>query len=300
MSLPCKKIFIDTKHKTPDSVDTSNFKIELPDTVYMPNNTIFYITDLAIPHSWYTIDEGWNRLYIQVSGTSTNPGNKPNECRTIILRNGTYSITSLAAEIQYQANAYFSTTNIPTHFSVSADIVKNQIVITPVVSTILFKVLTDQDLKTGMANLVINGWLGAWNGPAYDYNNPGDINELIGNHGGAGLFHSGSNPFVSGYVDLQYIKNVYLHSANLGNFQTIMANPRGSRNIIKKIPVSAPDNQMIIYSESSSADWLECSKQTLKTLEFVLRDARGNQIPLHNSNVSFSIVFEKYKDMVEG
>ena len=57
---------------------------------------------------------------------------------------------------------------------------------------------------------------------------------------------------------------------------------------------------MIIYSESSSADWLECSKQSLKTLEFVLRDARGNQIPLHNSNVSFSIVFEKYKDMVEG
>ena len=79
-----------------------------------------------------------------------------------------------------------------------------------------------------------------------------------------------------------------------------MANARGSRNIIKKIPVSAPDNQMIIYSESSSADWLECSKQTFKTLEFVLRDARGNQIPLHNSNVSFSIVFERYKNMVDG
>ena len=58
MALPCKKVFIDTKHRTPDSVDTSNFKIELPDTLYMPNNTIFYITDPAIPHSWFTIDNG--------------------------------------------------------------------------------------------------------------------------------------------------------------------------------------------------------------------------------------------------
>ena len=201
---------------------------------------------------------------------------------------------------ELQANVAFSTSNIPTHFSVSADIQKNTITITPVVSTILAKVLTDQDLKTGMANLVINGWSGAWTGPAYDHNNPEDINELLGNTSGAGAFFSGASPFVSGYIDLQYIKNVYLHSANLGNFQTVMANARGSRNIIKKIPVSAPDNQMIIYSESSSADWLECSKQTFKTLEFVLRDASGNQTPLHNSNVSFSIVFEKYKDMVDG
>ena len=300
MALPCKKVFIDTKHRTPDSVDTSNFKIELPDTLYMPNNTVFYITDLAIPHSWFTIDNGWNRLYLQVSDTSSTASTKPNECRIIVLPNGSYSITSLAAEMQLQANIAFSTSNIPTHFSVSADIQKNTITITPVVSTILAKVLTDQDLKTGMANLVINGWSGTWTGPAYDHSNPEDINELLGNTSGAGAFFSGASPFVSGYIDLQYIKNVYLHSANLGNFQTVMANARGSRNIIKKIPVSAPDNQMIIYSESSSADWLECSKQTFKTLEFVLRDARGNQIPLHNSNVSFSIVFEKYKDMVDG
>ena len=99
-----------------------------------------------------------------------------------------------------------------------------------------------------MANLVINGWSGAWTGPAYDHNNPEDINELLGNTSGSGSFFSGTSPFVSGYIDLQYIKNVYLHSANLGNFQTVMANARGSRNIIKKIPVSAPDNQMIIYS----------------------------------------------------
>ena len=300
MALPCKKVFIDTKHKTPDSVDTSNFKIELPDTLYMPNNTVFYITDLAIPHSWFTIDNGWNRLYLQVSDTSSTASTKPNECRIIVLQNGSYSITTLASQIQLQANAAFATSSIPTHFSVSADIQTNTITITPVVSTILAKVLTDQDLKTGMANLVINGWSGAWTGPAYDHNNPEDINELLGNTSGSGTFFSGSVPFVSGYVDLQYIKNVYLHSANLGNFQTVMANARGSRNIIKKNPVSAPDNQMIIYSESSSADWLECSKQTFKTLEFVLRDARGNQIPLHNSNVSFSIVFEKYKDMVDG
>ena len=47
MSLPCKKIYIDTRYKTADSVSSSNFKIELPYTLYMPNNTIFHLDDIC-------------------------------------------------------------------------------------------------------------------------------------------------------------------------------------------------------------------------------------------------------------
>jgi len=39
----------------------------------------------------------------------------------------------------------------------------------------------------------------------------------------------------------------------------------------------------------STNDYLNCSRQTLRTLEFHLRDGRGREIDL-----TFSIVFNKY------
>ncbi len=44
MSLPIKKIYIDTKYKTKDSVSNSHFKIELPQTRLMSDNTVFTLT----------------------------------------------------------------------------------------------------------------------------------------------------------------------------------------------------------------------------------------------------------------
>ena len=47
--LPVKKIYIDTKYKTKDSISNSNFKYALPQTMFMPENTVFYVDDVAIP-----------------------------------------------------------------------------------------------------------------------------------------------------------------------------------------------------------------------------------------------------------
>ena len=55
MSLPCNKIYIDSKFKTSDSYSNSNFKIELAESFLMPQNTTFQIDDICIPHSWTTI-----------------------------------------------------------------------------------------------------------------------------------------------------------------------------------------------------------------------------------------------------
>ena len=60
MSLPIKKIYIDTKYKTHDSISNSHFKVTLPQTVQLPDNTVFYVDDICIPHSWYNISEGIN------------------------------------------------------------------------------------------------------------------------------------------------------------------------------------------------------------------------------------------------
>ena len=40
-------------------------------------------------------------------------------------------------------------------------------------------------------------------------------------------------------------------------------------------------------------DYNDCSHQSLKMLEFQLKDSRGNIIPLHGINVIFSIIFTR-------
>ena len=66
--LPIKKLYIDSRFKSSDSVSDSNFKIDLPQNLLMPAGTGFYIDDICIPVSWYVIDEGRNNhLYFSVN-----------------------------------------------------------------------------------------------------------------------------------------------------------------------------------------------------------------------------------------
>ena len=39
--LPIKKIYVDSVFKTKDSISDANFKITLPQTMFMPDNTVF-------------------------------------------------------------------------------------------------------------------------------------------------------------------------------------------------------------------------------------------------------------------
>ena len=98
MSLPIKKIYIDTRFKTSDSKSSSNFKIDLPNSLYFPSNSVFYIDDIAIPHSWYTIEENINdKLYIYVSPKEPDQDNNGVICRIIKLNYGNYTGADLSA-----------------------------------------------------------------------------------------------------------------------------------------------------------------------------------------------------------
>jgi len=92
---------------------------------------------------------------------------------------------------------------------------------------------------------------------------------------------------------LNWLNNIYTSSPNLGSFDTIFAG-RGDNNIIKKVPVLVKYGYMVIDQMMSTTDFLDCSKQTLQTLEFHLKTAKGKYVPLHGNHVSFSLVFNKY------
>ena len=97
-SLKFKKVYIDTKFMTADSRSTSDFNIELPETMYFDNNSsVFYIDDVCIPHSWHTVSENINdKLYLFV-GPQNNLGGNP---YIITLAYGNYTPYSLATEIE--------------------------------------------------------------------------------------------------------------------------------------------------------------------------------------------------------
>ena len=77
--LPIKKIYIDSRFKSSDSASHSDFKIDLPISFLMPEDTGFYIDDVCIPHTWYPIAERNNVIVFKYNNSNkiayVPPGN---------------------------------------------------------------------------------------------------------------------------------------------------------------------------------------------------------------------------------
>jgi hypothetical protein len=147
------------------------------------------------------------------------------------------------------------------------------------------KIFTDNEIP------VINEYISRsgkqWIGGTYSGEEPGSINDNIQNF----TTSPGATFYGCYFLNLQIISNVYITSPNLGSFDTISA---FSHNIIKKVPVTANYGYMIFDQYMTTNDFLDCSNQTLKTIEFHIRDGRGRYINLHNAHITFSIIFNKY------
>ena len=83
-------------------------------------------------------------------------------------------------------------------------------------------------------------------------------------------------------------------SSGLGNFNTMTIT--GSRNVIKKVPVSAGHGDVIFDQVVTGMDYLDCSRQTLSRISFKLIDIFGRVLNLHNNHTSFSIVFSRVQN----
>jgi hypothetical protein len=94
-NLPIKKIYVDSRFRTADSISTSNFKIELPNPVTTESDTVFFISDVCVPNVFRTIDKNYNnRIYYAVGvATEVQLGN---HCRF------TYDYTLHAKELAHR------------------------------------------------------------------------------------------------------------------------------------------------------------------------------------------------------
>ena len=128
------------------------------------------------------------------------------------------------------------------------------------------------------------------NETSIDVNNLCSINELLGNYEYDINF---GTTYESGFIDLLNVHSIYIHCPNPGHYNTVGV--RGENSIIKKVTVSSSFGYLILDSVVAPHDKLDVSRQSLKTVHFSFKNVHGNVINLHDSHVSFSLIFQTHE-----
>ena len=257
--LAIKKIHIDTRFRTVGSKSSSNFSIQLSTPVRLPPNTVMYVSNICLPVSWYMIAAGRNNKFYYYKNN--------NVLSTAIIPDGNYTVDLLAA-ILTQSFAV-SATGL---FVVTYDIELNIIKITPTGSNTI-RLPTDEEL---IAQGIIL---------------PNSINPILQNYTNNTMY-TNLNPYISNYIDLFPIRNVYLQCQNiLTGSDNMLASGEG--NIICAIPINAKYNQLVISDRLISMDYNTVGNQTINLLKFTLINIWGEEISLNNNHFSFSLLFTK-------
>ena len=59
-----KKVYVDSRFRTNGSDNNGDFKVELIEALELPGNTVCYVDDISIPHTWRTIEAYNTKFYI--------------------------------------------------------------------------------------------------------------------------------------------------------------------------------------------------------------------------------------------
>ena len=290
-----KKVYIDSRYKSNDSVSNSDFKFELKEALDLPDNTVCYIDDVCIPHTWRTIETHNNRFYIilrteviDFDGSATYNWLP----YVLTLPVGNYNGLNLASSIQNLLNA----NEINFTFEVVYNAATGTIIIEEKSEGIhagnSFEVPSDFGITYwGIGTDCDYPWRNVDETLVYpDVDNLQSINGVLRNtHFRPVQLSHMLRTYESNFLDLLSIHNIYMHCPNLGHFNSI--GPRGENSIIKKIPVSSGFGYLIIDSVVAPHDKMDVSRQNIKTIHITLKYVSGNVIDLHGANCSLSMVF---------
>ena len=274
--LKFKKVYIDGCYKV--SGTSSNFTIDLPETVQLEDNMLCQIHEVSIPHSWYSINENNNNFYVM---KGILPPETPSGVtyRKLIIPVGNYTATELATQLQTSLNTLDSGSRTNS-FSVSYLAGLNKIQIQSNYPEVIYTVLTDADV------LVDNGVRFV---ETVDPNNLKSINKVLGVYTTSGDASTNVVPYITGFIDLTPIKNIYLHCNEITNFNQLTV--AGNSSIVKKIHVTVPYLGIINDNELSNFDYIDVSGKMLRRLNFRLTDQFNKVVNLNDVDVSFTLTF---------
>ena len=216
-TLPIKKIYVDTHYMLPSSHSTSDFTIDLENTIQLPDNATFYISEIHIPTSWYSIETDYNdKLYIRYLFSDNSYIDK-----IVQLPRKSHDGDSLGKDLDtYLKLNYRDPNTEPFQVLYIEDI--NSIQITPIAPGLRFKLFSDEELQMDIG----------WNGTHYNKNDLQSVNNVLRNRKITPIY-SLASPYMSQFLNLLNINTIYITSPDLGSYSTLGPRP-GELTVIKK------------------------------------------------------------------
>ena len=274
--LKFKKIYIDSSYKV--SGTSSDFIIDVPETVQLEDNMLCQIHEVSIPHSWYSINENNNNFYVM---KGILPPETPSGItyRKLIIPVGNYTATELATQLQTSLNTLDSGSRTNS-FSASYLAGLNKIQIQSNYSEVIYTVLIDADVLVDNGERFVE---------TVDPNNLKSINKVLGVYTTSGDASTNTVPYITGFIDLTPVRSLYLHCNEISNFNQLTV--VGNSSIIKKIPVNVPYLGVINDNEISNFDYIDVSGKTLRRLNLRLTDHLNQNVNLNEVDISFTLTF---------
>ena len=274
--LKFKKVYIDSSYKV--SGTSSDFTIDLPETVQLEDNMLCQIHEVSIPHSWYSINSTNNNLYFrhQIIPPGVIAGIT---YRKITIPEGNYNAVDLAQTIEIALNLLVDTVDRPNTYSLPYNNSTNKITFSSNYATAIFVVLTDGEIAPVA---------GVFSDPV-DVNNLNSINRVIGNTTPATDAYTNVVPYTTNFIDLVPFKSLYLHCNEISNYNQLTV--AGNSSIVKKINVSVPYLGVINDNELSNVDYIDVSSKILRRLNFRLSNHLNQVINLNGVDISFTLTF---------
>ena len=274
--LKFKKVYIDSSYKV--SGTSSDFTIDLPETVQLEENMLCQIHEVSVPHSWYSINNTNNNLYFR---HQVLPPGIPSGAiyRKIASPEGNYTASELTTELETQLNSYFDTGDRPDTYTVRYNTTTNKIRISVNYTSVIFLVLTDGEISTLAGSFL----------DTVGVNNLNSINRVMGNLTPAPDAYTSVVPYITNFIDLVPCKNLYLHCNEISNYNQLTV--AGNSSIVKKINVTVPYLGVINDNELSSVDYIDVSGKMLRRLNFRLTNNLNQIVNLSSIDISFSLTF---------
>ena len=271
-----KKVYIDSTYKVNGT--SSDFIIDLPETVQLEDNVLCQIHEVSIPHSWYSINNTNNNLYFrhQVLPPANIAGVYN---RKIPIPEGNYTASELTTELETQLNNFFDTVDRPNTYTVRYNATTNKIRIAVNYATVIFVVLTDGEVAPFVESFLDD----------VDVSNLSSINRVMGNLTPAPDAYTNVVPYITNFIDLVPFKNLYLQCNEISNFNQMTV--AGNSSIIKKINVTVPYLGVINDNELSNVDYNDVSNKILRRLNFRLTNNLNQVINLNGVDISFTLTF---------
>lgn len=287
-----RRIVIDSRYKTDDSVSDTDFSVSLPYAVEIPKGSQLFVDGFSCSHAWPTIQAGINdKVYVQEQVGAA--GSHATQDRIAVLTPGTYNSTTLAQELQTQLNAasFISTVGSNSYqWTCSVDdgriLVQHSIPNSAGRGYLYSKEWTDEPATylKGVHSIASTQTLASANETLGYISNPNLSDQYI--HSGQALTFS--------FMDLQRHKQLFL-CCSIGESSMQLLN--GDTSCISRILVNTQQGDVITHHLSTGLSAVHFSSdEVLQRIHFQVKGWDGETIHSGGHQVSFELIIQRPTD----